>query len=627
MSTESATEARGADWRERRRQRWAGESGLRWANLVLTATLAAAAIVFLWGSDRGFDLSDEGVYYLGYRHPQEFREGYTQYPRLGAAVFGVLGGNIAAVRVVTFTGLMLSALVFWWGFLSFVRAAGWSPFRTPLSRTNGLLLCLLSILPALSWPPPSLSYNSMAGMGLLVAAGCLLRSLVPARSAGEVLRSLLALAGFAAGVVFLLLVKGSAAVALAFSSVLLILLLRPVPWVQRLWLLAALAAGLAAAVGALFAVVRDLAPLFDLLSGAWRELLAGRGPLEMLLRHAEEFLDLLRRTAVSYNFPLAVAAGLMVAALLRRGRQDVRGRWTWWGVVVFFVILAASGFGKNGHLSAMSHRSGTMLFYAALTLSLFLVAAGSHILRDLPKGVIGWADNAGYIVFLAWTALLPFCGAVGTTHKVHINALLHLTPLFALCALLAGGMDRRLRSHAVTWAVSVLLSVFAFSQFWHGFVREPYRLAAPLTEQRYPTEVGEPASVLKLDGATSQFLKRLRQTLAAGGFQPGGDILGLFDLPGVVFAAGGASPGRLWYFGNYAGEEESNRRLLASVGPDRLRRAWILQTDHDPRVASYLAAAGVQFPAEYEYQTELIHPFRGWSIQVWAPRGAAVQKE
>lgn len=609
-----------ADALRRRRERWSGESGVRWANLVLTATLVAAAAVMIWGSDRGFDFSDEGVYFLAYRHPDQFVEPYTYYPRFGAAVFAALGYSISAVRVVTFAGLVLATLVFWWGFLSFLRSTGLNPFRTPLRRTNGLLLTLLSVLPAFCWPPPSLSYNSMAGMALLVAAGCLLRALVPARTPGQVLRSLLALFGFGVGVMFLLMVKGSAAIALAASGVVLVLLLTPVPFVQRLWLLGALALATLLAGAVFFVTVKEFAATLVFLGDAWRGLLLEGAAGGLVERHAREFLELLRRTAVSYNFPLALAAAALVFALVARGRYDLRDRWSRIALVAFLAIFAASGFGKNGFLAGISHRNGTMLFYSALAFSLFLLGAASHILRDLPRGTVRVSDHAGYTVFVAWLALLPFCGAVGTTHRVYVNTLLHLAPLFALYALLAADMDRRMRAQTATLGVSCLLCVFAFSQFVHGYVKEPYRLPEPLAAQRLPTELGEPPTTLKLDARSSAFVRRLREVLHGAGFQPGGDIVALFDMPGVVFAAGGVSPGRIWYFGGYEQEEGVNIELLRRAGRERLRRAFVLQSDNDARVEPYFASAGIRFPDEYVYLAELTHPEKGWRIQVWAPR-------
>ena len=82
------------------------------------------ACVFIWGSDKSFDFTDEGLYLLVYQNPQEFPDSYTSYHRVGAVVYQLVGGNIIALRLIGFFLTGLATFYFSSSLMWFVKGRG-----------------------------------------------------------------------------------------------------------------------------------------------------------------------------------------------------------------------------------------------------------------------------------------------------------------------------------------------------------------------------------------------------------------------------------------------------------------------------------------------------------------------
>ncbi len=254
--------------------------------------------------------------------------------------------------------------------------------------------------------------------------------------------------------------------------------------------------------------------------------------------------------------------------------------------------------------------------YTSLFVVLLLLAAGIPGLRRS----IAPAHPAGFWLFIVWLAALPFATAAGTTHKININALLHAAPMSAASAILAASLDRRLGKNLALPAVCLVLAALGFAQFFSGSIAAPYRTAAKW-EQVVPVEVGVPGTVLKLDAATAACIEGTKSALQGAGFQPGDDILALYGLPGLVYAVGGVSPRKPWFFDDHGPEgDEANLRSLKWIPAEGIKSALVFQTNADPRVPKQLAECGVDFPSGYEKIGQATVPFKNRHLEIWKPK-------
>jgi hypothetical protein len=224
----------------------------------------------------------------------------------------------------------------------------------------------------------------------------------------------------------------------------------------------------------------------------------------------------------------------------------------------------------------------------------------------------------GSLILLLWLALMPFVTAAGTTHKIFINALLHVAPLAAAILLLAASLDKSFRRGIILSIVGLLILGLSFSQFITGFVLNPYR-TAPKWAQTVPVEVGVPSTILKLDPASAECIEKTKAALSNADFKPGDDILALYGLPGLVYAVGGVSPERPWFFNFGLSGHEENLGALLRMPRDRILKAYIFLNDKDDWAMSQLSKCDVDLKDQYQQIERVVVPFRNQKVEILKP--------
>jgi hypothetical protein len=199
-----------------------------------------------------------------------------------------------------------------------------------------------------------------------------------------------------------------------------------------------------------------------------------------------------------------------------------------------------------------------------------------------------------------------------------------LGPWFALVVLLLDSKDEDGRNPLLRQAAVVMLACFCAVQIVGGAYEAPYRVRpGGLAQQTQLTEVGNPATHLRLDPPLATFLTDLRRLASDNGFRPGDDVIALFDMPGVVFALGGRSPATPWFSFGYPGSLIVNERALAAAGEARVKQAFLLTSVKGGEWLQGAAAPpAVPFPEGYVLCGTLKVPF-AWGadeVRLWRPR-------
>jgi hypothetical protein len=282
------------------------------------------------------------------------------------------------------------------------------------------------------------------------------------------------------------------------------------------------------------------------------------------------------------------------------------------GVLVSEVILLIV---RDVFSAGIQGRAKSFIGYSSLFLVILTLRAG---IPGFGKSISPFRI-VGFLVFLLWLAVLPFVTAAGTTHKIFINALLHAAPISAAILLLASSLDKDLRKSVVVPFASVLLAGMGFSQFIYGFFITPYR-SAPKWAQTVPVEVGVPATILKLDPASADCIEKTKIALRVSGFKPGDDILALYGLPGLVYAVGGVSPQKPWFFYDHGPDgDEKNLQALKRIPVERIKSSHVFWTDNDSRVVSQLSSCGVLIKEEFVSTGQVKVPFKNRSVEIMRP--------
>ena len=577
---------------------------LQATNLILVFFLLLGTGIFIWASNKGFDFTDEGLYLLVYQHPHEFPDSYTSYHRVGAVFFDLVGGNIIALRLLGFFLTALATFYFSLALTWFLKGRSWSIFE---GQGEQILLHLAlqgSVLTAYCWLPPTPNYNTMAGIGMLLSCGGILAFFSnsdPRRSIAKATLGILTIGG---GLLLAFLAKGSSAVGIVLISAILIGACNLIALKEKIVFAVVVSISVLGGGLLVFFLIPSLSVSWDFFLGSIVALTEGNGAREIIIRHWQESLEFAMRHVRSFMLPILLAAGVSFFARSRflvksSDRKESLVFWSVIGVLIAEVVLLIV---KDAFSAGIQGRSRSFIGYTSLFLVLLTLRAG------LPGAAQTISPHrlSGCVMFLVWLALMPFVTAAGTTHKIFINALLHVAPLAAAILLVAASVDKSLRRVIILPFAGLLVVGLSFSQFITGFVLTPYR-TAPKWMQTVPVAVGVPETILNLDPASAECIEKTKAALADAGFKPGDDILALYGLPGLVYAVGGVSPERPWFFDSEGSSEDANNlRALRRIPKERISKAYILLKDNDSRAFNQLLESGIAFPRLYK-QISLIN--------------------
>jgi hypothetical protein len=586
--------------------------------LATIACLVGAIGFLVWTSTRGLDITDEGMYLLSTRYPADVAMTSSGFHVLLHPLFRLVGWNVAAFRVAGFIITALSALTLTAGAaacrsrLNGTVDGSWVEFAAEASAVAVGALLGYSLL--LTTP----SYNWITNWGLSVSAGTTLATL--ARGGFDRRAAILSgVTGAALAAVFFAKFTAAVAAGGLFAAVLLAWPLAPIR-VRVRWV-AGVAAGFVFGAVVYFTLFQSpdaWQRMFRL--GLWsartQTPLYGSGALTRYWVSWRDDLVVAWLKDFSRVFYALIALAAVIWIVPRRGWPTLALR-----------VAAWAGLGYAAYLSALHVRDyppvlyqydvtrtffGWLLLLGPLALAWSM--AGRSVSSDASSSGLAWP----LIVLLLFA--LPFCGAVGTNLPLQYGMRYTLAPWFALFAIVLGRLSApgRLR-----WAVPVGLAFLAASALVYivkGPLEAPYRLLTPLKGQTEETALAD-GTTLKLDPALRGFIADVRRAAQASGFRPGDDILGFYDMPGIVYALGGRSPAVPWWTTGYPGSRLVSERALTVADRDRVRRAFILQTASSTAWLQSLRAQGVNFPDDYVLGGTFTIPF-AWTkeeVKWWRP--------
>jgi hypothetical protein len=219
------------------------------------------------------------------------------------------------------------------------------------------------------------------------------------------------------------------------------------------------------------------------------------------------------------------------------------------------------------------------------------------------------------IALLTLIGLIPWAATLGSAGRVCLQVAFF--PGLSLIVLVVATALVVPRSIGLT-LVSFVGVYLVYSATAAGLA-SPYRLAAPIDLQSLPTGIG-PRSTLKLDQRTRQFIQTLQSDVATRGFCRDDLAIDLSgEVPGAVFAIGGRMPVFPWIFAGYPSSHRLAGEYLKMVGPERLRRAWlILGTGGHSLKKEEWEGLGLNF-ASRALIDNLTHPVDGSVVKLYAP--------
>jgi hypothetical protein len=134
------------------------------------------------------------------------------------------------------------------------------------------------------------------------------------------------------------------------------------------------------------------------------------------------------------------------------------------------------------------------------------------------------------------------------------------------------GKAGRLAALVMVTSVSTLQASRLITSLEHS-----YRIGN-VWEANIPVASGKEAGQLRLSRDMAAFTDAFCAELQANGFREGSPVVGISDLPGLVYLAGGTSPGVPWFFGHHPSHAKSFiTKVLSSLPEDVLARTWVFR--------------------------------------------------
>ncbi len=576
----------------------------------------AVWLVVAAGSHRGFDFTDEGAYYLTALHPNEILDRQTVYFYFGRVLFAVAGHNLVLTRCLLAAFFLAATGVFIRGIFAFteefaggLRLGVWLPIAAITG--SALAFSVASVAP---------SYNLFNALALLLATGFTLQAAAgPANSnwgawRGSTISLILAAVALTAD----FFIKFSTCAILAAALIALFLLTSSETFRRKGRLI--LGCGALALGGATgyFLLVQSYSDWLRGVNGTWQALIGGAYLGSELRRYADEFWIQSLETLWLFEDVYTAVLGAAGSLLLFRRWPVLQRVLAGFGLATAIYMVARIGLqsevlrqpimiGQRFHL-------GVITVLSLAVVSSWLVRAGG--------GRASLGNGAWRVApLLLLLAILPLAGSFGTTNNINSNIPYQFAPWMGVIVLLLSLLSWIWNVRWLTACGTLAMAAVTLAQFFHDYWQTPYRVPHGRSAQTESTRIGASGSTLSLDPASHEWVEKTRAQLTAAGFNPGDDIFAFFNLPGLVFALGGVSPGHPWYFSGDQKSLELDAMRVASVEPARRSKAFVITNGDVTEFIPYLKSNGLDFPDNYARCGEqLKNPLTGEVMEIWRPK-------
>jgi hypothetical protein len=550
---------------------------------------------------RGFDVTDEGFYFLTAAHPEDVRA------TLGFGYFYASLLPSLGIQSIRSTRLLLLAILGVVGFL-FGLALRLAYLRTradPSAHLDPWISGFVGLHGALSYYTMTLmgpSYNYLVSVLTLGWCSCMMLGL--ASSGANQGRIFLGVAGLCVSA--LTFVKASAGLGfLLFSLVLLTLWPGERTARARRFLPFSSGAALWAAIH--FTFVMPPMEIYARWTTGYTAVtvgVTGHGP-QLLIPYAREVIEFCAFLATHYG--PAIACVLLAKLLAESHRKTA----------LTFNLAALAWVVQESVAGDMLLSGNEKCFICRIVLQY-----GSWIVVSLVallpvRRANSLAPTLRESLLIVTLILAPVIAAVGTANRIAAIISSCLACWIFLLFMFGNRFSIAVPRLAAIWGVA--LCAFTTTQVVSAFVESPYRLATGILGQNVEVQLQRGGTV-RVDDSTARFWRDIQDSALRCGLTPRTDVVAFFSLPGVVYALDARSPGSPWYIHGYPGSRAYAEFTLSLVDRLRLGRAWILEVDRTRSLIPDLSKFDISFPGGFELCGSAFWPHGRETVSLWKPR-------
>jgi hypothetical protein len=529
--------------------------------VLLSCTVGAA----IWGLDKGLDLLDEGFYLLASTSPQDYPF-ISSFHFYMARMPHLLDNAVCNYRLLFLLMQLTSSQILAFGVIKWLKNhAG----HLALTKQQALTMHLLSAMAAMesfSILPAITGYNGISSFFILSSFGLLLFAQA-SKFGGKAILSSTATAGAGILIALSFFAKFSA---FSFCIICALVLISTESQTLHKKALTALAY-LAGVLGGFFVFFLGIEPF-----AAWQstffqllEIEMNHGPHSANSILSSSLTSAGKHAAEIFLVLLAVSILIALAKFKRPPHVETNKRWAL-ALPIAVAVLLAIFWLKALSFDWIAHSSicyWPFLFVFLTVLCAIVLAARSA--SSLKSVLLGMSP------VLITLCVLPLFMSIGTNSPLLWHALSNFSPLtlcaFILALIAADWLESAIYAPLVALAMAGTMSV----QFFNGFLLNHKNYGSIFT-QTVMMESPERMRGLRLDRDCADFIVQTQKILTSNGFQPGDAVLGIYDLPGLVYAIEGRSPGIAWYASTPESSTIMNQYWLSRLGKSASERLFMI---------------------------------------------------
>ncbi len=606
--------------------------GRKTTNFILLTYFLFTVGCIIWGMDRGFDISDEGIYMLGFSPLQEKFDFFMPFFTIISKSFSWLNPTVITYRWCMFFWVISSSCLFAFAFWSYLVKSYEQGDLFFNGKSIFYVIAISNFFSCYGTYPQNLSYNIATNTIMLVMSSLFFLALSYQQAFKEN-QKLFKLAWSAAG--FLIAVEYFIKPTSAITFLCFFIFSSFLCWRKReqrqlfyisLWYLSL---GVVAGPLVYFSLFQNISIYLERLPTQANVLLNSssfHNPKVLAVRYYRELIALLKFLA-----PLSVVC-LLIFMLVISQLSNYRASFK--KLLFVIVSLICSGlvfvyclFVRPDVFGLFVREQPRAFFLIGFLLLLFTVYAASCYAHRHPHGLIQKKRPQLVIVGLL-LFLLPFGAGVGNSLWVIGQTIIHITPWMGLIMLLLLGINREERLRCFIWPFILILVSWLQIKFLQGYVSEPYHLPKGLLYQTESISPSVPnAKLLKVDSETKALYEGLSQLLKEAKFKPGDPILGLFDIAGLVYIVGGISPGSPLFM-PYREEFQLNCSYLTQSKVDKTKLILLVNSTIDADFINCMKQNNILFPENYIAIGKVSNPYDyrpGMDfVVVYAPKSSSI---
>lgn len=532
-------------------------------NALLTTLFVVIVGIIIWGMNKGFDLSDEGLHMHLLTYPTEGgkRGGYQWF-------FSWMHLSILGAKTLRLLLMLLSAGVFSWGMWCWMSANDYFKDKTNVYNLLTLFAFIgIGTFVNFAQQPRTLSYNTLTLVCMQLIAGLFLY----ANALYKQRRALWQLAVVALSILPILYVLYEAKFTSAISMVLLLV------FVQVLWLfserpsfkglLVWLIAGFASLVFVvmLYCFLKKTSP-FELYNNLYYELwqhyndyAQGKSPAKarhniiyVLISYYNSSYKAIKATI--FDNAVIVVLFAMVFGLHRFLKNTLafpKNNYVYYITPLF--LLAILGLYSSEIVSEKWHINGDKFNRSAFNLYLFtlgclLASCLALVNAQAIRQFFSSHSRREIILVCFMLFMIPIGGAAGTNNPLPLQCTQQIYAWFAIFFLLTYYLTKQTEFVLPQRIWVIVISLFAFSQIYYGYVYNTFRINGSLFDQKYEIKNLPRAEGMLFDTRTKTMVQKINNLLhERTNFTEGDPIVALTYSPGLVYLLGGISPYSPYY--------------------------------------------------------------------------------